>query len=168
MNHPNRRILIVDDNEGIHHDFQRVLAPAKPGSQELAEAESLLFGIPTTKPPVDEDQYDLEFAYQGEDALALVRQRLREHRQFDCAFVDVRMPPGIDGVQTTMQMWRIDRGLPVVLCTAYSDYLWQDIIAHLGKTDGLFILKKPFEAIEVRQLAMALTERRRKEGARAG
>jgi DNA-binding LytR/AlgR family response regulator len=76
---------------------------------------------------------------------------------FAMAFVDVRMPPGIDGVEATYQMFKIDPRVHVVLCTAYSDHSWKKIIERLGPTDRLLILKKPFDSIEVRQMALALT-----------
>jgi len=155
------RILVIDDNATIHNDFRLVLEDGDENDDDLVNEESLLFGTAVeNKPPAQ--RYELEFASQGEDGVALLRKRLREGKPFDCAFVDIRMPPGIDGVETTVRIWEFD-DVPVVLCSAYSDYSWHDIFRHLGKSDGLFILKKPFEAIEVRQLAMALTERRRKE-----
>jgi signal transduction histidine kinase/PleD family two-component response regulator len=75
------------------------------------------------------------------------------------AFVDVRMPPGIDGIETIEKAWKADRGLQVVLCTAYSDYSWEEMIGRLGRSDNFVILKKPFDPTEVLQLAHALTEK---------
>src|SRR5258708_17503219 len=75
------------------------------------------------------------------------------------AFVDVRMPPGWDGVETTAKIWEKYPDLQVVLCTAYSDYSWEDMLKKLGYSDRLVILKKPFETIEVLQLAVSMTEK---------
>jgi signal transduction histidine kinase len=75
------------------------------------------------------------------------------------AFVDVRMPPGWDGVETTLELWKVAPDLQIVICTAYSDYSWDDMLAKLGSSDRLVILKKPFDTIEVLQLANALTEK---------
>src|SRR5688500_20320001 len=75
------------------------------------------------------------------------------------AFVDVRMPPGWDGVETTLELWKVAPDLQIVICTAYSDYSWDDMLARLGRSDRLVILKKPFDTIEVLQLANALTEK---------
>ena len=75
------------------------------------------------------------------------------------AFVDVRMPPGWDGVETITRIWKLYPDLQVVICTAYSDYSWEEMIRQLGKSDSLVILKKPFDNIEVLQLAHALTEK---------
>ena len=73
------------------------------------------------------------------------------------AFVDVRMPPGWDGVETAERIWRECPEVEIVICTAYSDYSWDEIIAKLGHTDRLLILKKPFDNVEVIQLASSLT-----------
>jgi signal transduction histidine kinase len=75
------------------------------------------------------------------------------------AFVDVRMPPGWDGIETIRNLWQADPYLQVVLCTAHSDYTWNQIRDHLGQSERLLILKKPFDNLEVRQLANALTEK---------
>ena len=75
------------------------------------------------------------------------------------AFVDVRMPPGWDGVETTAKIWQKYPDLQVVICTAYSDYSWEEMLKKLGYSDRLVILKKPFDTIEVLQLAISLTEK---------
>jgi signal transduction histidine kinase/DNA-binding response OmpR family regulator len=73
------------------------------------------------------------------------------------AFVDMRMPPGWDGVETTLELWKVAPDLQIVICTAYSDYSWDDLLAKIDGSDRLVILKKPFDTIEVLQLANALT-----------
>src|SRR5206468_403202 len=75
------------------------------------------------------------------------------------AFVDMRMPPGWDGVETIQRIWRIAPDLQMVICTAYSDYSWDEIATTIGQSDNLVILKKPFDPIEVLQLAQALTRK---------
>jgi signal transduction histidine kinase/ActR/RegA family two-component response regulator len=75
------------------------------------------------------------------------------------AFVDVRMPPGWDGVETTANIWQKYPDLQVVICTAYSDYRWEEMLKKLGYSDRLVILKKPFDNIEVLQLAISMTEK---------
>jgi signal transduction histidine kinase len=75
------------------------------------------------------------------------------------ALVDVRMPPGWDGVETTAHIWQKYPDLQVVICTAYSDYSWEMMLKKLGYSDRLVILKKPFDNIEVLQLAISMTEK---------
>jgi PAS domain S-box-containing protein len=104
-------------------------------------------------------QFDLDSAYQGQEGFALVKKALEEGRPHAMAFVDVRMPPGWDGVETTRRIWEIDPDLQVVICTAYSDYSWGEMFEKIGNRGGLLILKKPFDAVEVLQLAQALTEK---------
>ncbi|HEX8706252.1 MAG TPA: hypothetical protein VF815_45880 [Myxococcaceae bacterium] len=156
----NRRILIVDDNEDIHRDFRRILAPTT-GSRNTSELDGLeasLLGEPpttTVKPP----QFELTSAFQGAEALEKVRQSLKDGAPYALAFVDVRMPPGWDGIETLTHLWREEPRLQAVLCSAYSDYSWESISDRLGQTDRLLILKKPFDFVEVRQMACALVEK---------
>jgi PAS domain S-box-containing protein len=75
------------------------------------------------------------------------------------AFVDMRMPPGWDGLQTIEQMWKHDPYLEVVICTAYSDRSWREISDILDRPEQLLILKKPFDSIEAKQLAASLSQK---------
>jgi PAS domain S-box-containing protein len=152
----NGRILIVDDNQAIHSDFRKILC-SDQGS-ELKDMEAALFGA---SPAPQRPTYEIDSAHQGQDALALVEKAREEGRPYGLAFVDVRMPPGWDGVETTSRIWKVCPETQIVLCTAYSDYSWDDMIAKLSYSDRLVILKKPFDAVEVLQLASALTEKYR-------
>jgi len=110
--------------------------------------------------PVGElSDFDIDSAYQGQEGLALVEKSLIEQRPYSMAFVDVRMPPGWDGIETIQHIWKCHPDLQVVICTAYSDHSWDEIIRRLGKSDSLLILKKPFDNVEVLQLAHALTRK---------
>jgi PAS domain S-box-containing protein len=153
----NNRILVIDDNPEIHADFRKVLCAAAPANGALEIVMAEFFG---TKSTVDSQvDFQLDFSFQGKEGLEKVQQSLAAGRPYALAFVDVRMPPGWDGVETITRIWEIDSSIQVVICTAYSDYSWQDIIARLGKSDRLVILKKPFDSIEVLQLAHAMTEK---------
>jgi len=147
------RILVVDDNQAIHDDFRKILAP-EPALDEFEAAEDAFFGVPA--PVVAKASFELGFASQGLEALELVAAATHGGRRYEVVFMDVRMPPGLDGIETTARLWDIDPDLQVVICTAYSDYSWEQMIARLGRTDRLLILKKPFDMIEVVQCAHAL------------
>jgi PAS domain S-box-containing protein len=154
----NRRILIVDDSPAIHDDFKKILVQVNPAGKDFENAEAGLFGPSQTRAEEEQD-FELTSAFQGEEALATVRTAMKAERPFAMAFVDVRMPPGWDGIETIVQLWQVDPDLQIILCTAYSDYSWKDLCARIGATDKLVILKKPFDAIEVLQLANALAEK---------
>ena len=152
-----RRILVIDDNRAIHEDFRKVLSATKPQPSPLAEAEAVLFD---EKPETEvRPSFHLDSAYQGKEGLALVRQSIQDHQPYAVAFVDIRMPPGWDGVETTQKLWEVDPDLQIVICTAYSDYSWDELIRKVGNSDRLLILKKPFDTVEVLQLANALSEK---------
>jgi PAS domain S-box-containing protein len=151
------RILLVDDNPSIHADFRKILCPKHAVNGAAADLEAILFDEAATS--VDPIAFDLDSAYQGQEALKLVQKALTENRPYSLAFVDVRMPPGWDGIETISHLWEVHAGLQVVLCTAYSDYSWEQMRAKLGQPDNLVVLKKPFDNIEVQQLAHALTRK---------
>ena len=153
---PNRRILIVDDNRAIHEDFRKILGPAAAARDELNALDAELFGTPTESA---EEAFLLDSAYQGEEAIEKVRAARVQGRSYALLFVDVRMPPGLDGIETTARLLREDPDVGIVICSAYSDHSWEEMTAAFGKTDRVLILKKPFDTVEVRQLAHALQRR---------
>ncbi len=152
---PNRRILVVDDNRVIHQDFRKILAPS--GSEALDAMEANLFGKQQTD--AEFPGFDMDSAYQGEEALQMAQTARQQGRPYAVAFIDIRMPPGMDGVETTAKLWKDDPDLQVVLCSAYADYSWEEMMGKLGLSQRLLILRKPFDGIEVRQLAYALTDK---------
>ena len=152
------RILIVDDNRAIHRDFEKILGAAPEPAAALAGIESLLFG---DAPPVQGERarYALEFASQGQEGVECVKHAVAAGRPFAIAFIDMRMPPGWDGLETIERLWQTDPDVQVVICSAHSDYDWNDVVARLGQTDRLLVVKKPFEPIEVLQCASALARK---------
>ncbi|KIH81692.1 putative bifunctional diguanylate cyclase/phosphodiesterase [Pseudomonas batumici] len=149
----NRRILIIDDTASIHQDFRKILGPEQEDELSLDTTEHLLFG--TTRP--ERLSFEIDSAYQGQEALELVKLALAAERPYAMAFLDMRMPPGWDGLETIEQLWAVDPELQIALCTAYSDYSWESMDERIAFGDQMLILKKPFDALEIRQMASALT-----------
>lgn len=151
------RLLLVDDNAAIHEDFKKILATPAEADSVLEDFEAALFEKPRNI--IERVLFRLDSAFQGQDALALVEKSLAENDPYALAFMDIRMPPGWDGVETIERIWKIYPELQMVICSAYSDYTWEDLLRRFGQTDNLLILKKPFETVEVLQIAHALTKK---------
>lgn len=153
------RILIIDDNTAIHNDIRKIFIK----DEDLAELDAFTADL------FDEDRneseneilYELDSAYQGEDGYQKVLLAKKENNPYTLAFVDMRMPPGWDGLKTIEQIWAVDPDLHIIICTAYADYSWQEIFDRLGQSDRLLILKKPFDNAELCQMAAAMCEKRR-------
>jgi len=136
---------------------RKILERGSEGSKALDSLEAELFDghAAEREPPV----YEIGSAYQGLEGVDMVAAALARGEPYAMAFVDMRMPPGLDGVQTVAKLWAIDPEVQIVICTAYSDYSWEEILRRLGANDRLLVLKKPFDNAEVCQLACALTEK---------
>jgi two-component system sensor histidine kinase/response regulator len=158
---PNARILVIDDNPAIHHDFKKILSPEPAAVGKLGTAAAALFGRPA--PRADVPRFEIDCASRGQEGLEKVRAALREGRPYAMAYVDTRMPNGWDGIETISRIWQEQGDLLVVICTAFSDYSWDEIQERLGSSHRFLILKKPFDNLEVRQLTFALVERARAE-----
>ncbi|HJX22620.1 MAG TPA: diguanylate cyclase, partial [Steroidobacteraceae bacterium] len=155
--HFSRRVLIVDDNRAIHEDFLKILGGSADNSSELLAAERLLLGEADALPP--RPTFEIDTALQGEEGVARVRQALKDDRPYAMAFIDMRMPPGWDGLETIQHLWELDPHVQVVICSAHADYDWTEVITRLDHSDRLLVIKKPFEPIEVLQCANALTRK---------
>jgi len=152
----NRRILVVDDNRAIHEDFRKILGECR-SDKTVDEAAVRLFGPQAAD--VEWVPFELASAFQGQEALAMVERALQENRPYALGFIDVRMPPGWDGIETIRRIWDVDPEILMVICTAYADHAWEDIVRRLGRTSHFLVLKKPFDNIEALQLANLLTEK---------
>jgi CheY-like chemotaxis protein len=150
------RVLIVDDNEAIHRDF-RSLLESKIESGDLLDLALEVFGEAVgSEPTPDLPRYEFDSAYQGPDALETVKQASSTGQSYTLAFVDVRMPPGWDGVETIQRLWEVDPNIQMIICSAYADYSWDQIVQELGVTDKLLLLRKPFDPNSVKQMALAV------------
>jgi len=155
----NLRILTIDDSPAIQDDYAKILAPQAHDKEKLyALAENILGqdSVPTAKNSIP---FVHVSANSGLSGIEAVEESVKKGRPFSVAFVDIRMPPGIDGLETTKRIWEIDSRINVVLCTAYADYSWNDIHEMLGNSDRLLVLKKPFDKLEVVQMANSLSSK---------
>lgn len=158
----NFRILIVDDNEEIHHDFKNILNSTQGTPRDgLRRLEETLFEPDELKHRQDESlnadsapyAFRIDSAFQGQQALEMVTLAQNENDPYALVFVDMRMPPGWDGLKTIEEIWRSAPKTEIVINTAYSDYSWREIAGRLKVTDKLLILKKPFDPTEAQQIA---------------
>ena len=147
------RILVIDDNQAVHEDYRKVLESPKDDGL-LNDMESLLFGGDSSQQPKTPNfNFQIDSAFQGDEGLELVKKSLVDDSPYAIAFIDMRMPPGWNGIKTAKEIWKVDPNLPVVICTAYTDHTWEEIISELPRIELLLILKKPFDNIELKQMA---------------
>jgi diguanylate cyclase (GGDEF)-like protein len=162
MDERSKKILIADDNRDIHEDIKYILdssASAIADYQETRQLKDELFGEESDSSKNDiivDIKYRIEDAYQGQDAVKMVESARNSGDPYSIIFMDVRMPPGIDGIQAIEQIWKIDPDVEVVICTAYSDYSWDQIISKLGQNDNLLFIRKPFDSVSLKQITLAM------------
>ncbi len=153
------RILIVDDNESIHNDFKKVLQGKS--KDKLRNVEMALFG--EDDPDFEHEEpvieYQIDDAFQGEDAIEMVDRATADGRPYALIFMDVRMPPGMDGIQASARIWERHPEVELVICTAHSDYSWGEMVKEIGASDKLQFLRKPFDMVTVQQMALACVKK---------
>ncbi len=174
------RILIVDDDQAVRESYYSALE-SENEMEDLAQFASSIFDDSTIDTPEEEDffsdsdngtlvesdmdigEYEIKDASQGMDAVKMIETALSENSPFSIVFLDVRMPPGIDGVQTARLIREIDPHIEIVIMTAYSDYSLKEIEKTVGTTDRLLYFHKPFKPDQIQQLTTSLGQRWRLE-----
>ena len=155
----NKRILIVDDMDEIHDAYKTILLK-KPDIDKNG-FDDLVDDLFSEKSESHENHldfdfdYDIDFAFQGEEAIEKVKQSVADDNPYALIFMDMRMPPGMNGVDTIKEIWKIDTRIETILCTAFSDYNWSATLNIIGITDQFLLIKKPFETAEIKQVALA-------------
>ncbi|WP_197442703.1 HD domain-containing phosphohydrolase [Lignipirellula cremea] len=151
------RTLIVDDQDAIHDDFQRILCGEIFRGRPLDAFKAEVLGAVQSAPPLPE--FTLDSAHQGKEGLLAVQQARAQGNPYALAFVDVRMPPGWDGIETAQHLLEADEDLQIVLCTAYSDYSISEILEKFQGVNRVLLVKKPFDAAEISLMAVSLSEK---------
>jgi CheY-like chemotaxis protein len=166
MTEASYRVLVIDDNPWIHEDVRKVIT-LPDNNEELDRLGRSLFGAAATGAAANDQapdrtapiRFEVDSALQGRAGVEAARRARDDGRPYAIAFVDIRMPPGWDGIETIQRLWEVDPALQAVICSAYSDYSWNEIQRRLGGTDRLLVLKKPFDTVEILQLAHTLARK---------
>ncbi|HTL21745.1 MAG TPA: EAL domain-containing protein [Steroidobacteraceae bacterium] len=163
------RVLVVDDEPEIRDAYKQILCDTEVNLEMTGfhELRSRLF----RKNPIEAlrqaatrvTSFETVFCHQATEAVAAVKEALARNEPFAVAFIDMRMPPGPDGVWAATQIRELDPALEIVICTAYSDADPGEIGGYVPPEDKLSYLQKPFHPHEIRQMTIALGSKWRAE-----
>ena len=157
------KILVIDDEDSVREAYRHVFdfhdsAPTNSVAASLAD-ELFASSAPSPTPRARTEPFAVSYAAQGIDGVRLAEEALARGNPFKVAFIDIRMPPGIDGKETARRIRQIDPGINLVIVSGYSDHSVTDIAAVAGPPDKIFYICKPFAAEEIRHMARALSAR---------
>lgn len=157
-------IIFIDDEINILESYKSIFKKNKPASKLLGLADEFL-GESSSKAfdPFDEVDFNILTADQGLVGVELVKKMAEQGNPLKVAFIDMRMPPGINGLETAKMIRGIDSKIEIVLVTAYSDVDFKTISQEIGAHDKLLYLKKPFDTQEIKQIALNLIVKHRNE-----
>jgi len=156
------RVLVIDDDPEILDVFRSILGGAVDAAgRKGTELEGLLAEMMGTREHRDGGRrvFWVDTATQGQEGFEKVRKAGEEGYPFAVVFIDMRMPPGWDGIKTAREIRRHDPHIQIVIVTAYSDAGISEIVEKVGFTNRLLYLKKPFDDEEILQLADSLSMR---------
>lgn len=158
------RLLVVDDDFGVIAAYRLVLETI-PGIETtkkmfgLDALEDDLFGSGSDKNT--EPTWRVSFVDQGLDAVWEVKGAIEAGDPYSAIFLDVRMPPGIDGYETAERIRQLDPNVHIVVVTAFSDYTYEDFLEVAGPAEKISYMAKPVWPDELRKVAHILTSRKR-------
>ena len=156
--HWNYRVLIVDDEAGIHRDFRDMLNPKHRKRLTAEIAETFLDRGPQKKSFVLPN-FELLHATSGDEGHDIIRAGKASNCPIAVAYIDVRMPPGIDGVEAIRRIRQIEKDIEVVIMTAYTDKPLPEIVRDMKLLNKLLYIRKPIAPEEVQQITLSLVER---------
>jgi len=151
------RILVVDDDAMLIGEYLRCLGKDfEPDSatSTLSDLEKVLFGEETDAKGAA--KFEVQSCDQGKIAVEAVREAVKVGNPFSIVFLDIRMPPGIDGIEAAKQIRELDQNVNIVIVTGSVSPEPENLGKQIPPADRIFFFKKPFHAVECRQLAAAL------------
>ncbi|EWY36571.1 hypothetical protein N825_26405 [Skermanella stibiiresistens SB22] len=151
------RVLVADDEPMLLDSYRYVIDDLAPRRDRMTELEEQLFGQ-ADDPPAPE--VELVCVRQGDPAVALVKEGLRTGRPFGAAFLDVRMPPGISGLEAAKRIRALDGLINIVIVSGFTGVDAREITRDVPPADRLFFLAKPFQARELQQYVLSFSARR--------
>ena len=150
--HMNHRVLIVDDQSEIHDDFVEMLTPGLTNASTDELASAFIHEEDKTFLP----EFELLHATSGEEACAIIKAGKESNRPVAVAYIDIRMPPGIDGIETIRRARKTDRDIEIVIMTAYADKSLPEIVQDMELLHKVLYIRKPFTREEVQQITLSL------------
>ncbi len=152
MEYANRRVLIVDDQKEIHDDFIEMLKSQRSD----AWADKLAAAFVTEEDQSFFPELELLHARSGEEACDIVKLGKERTRPIAVAYIDIRMPPGIDGIETIRRVREVDRDVEIVIMTAYTDRSLPEIVRSVEPLHKALYIRKPFAREEIQQITLSL------------
>ena len=151
----NYRVLVVDDQREIHQDFDEMLTPGVTGASTDDLAEAFASEVDESFLP----KFQLLHARSGAEAYDVIKTAIEADDPIAVAYIDIRMPPGIDGIETSRRIRAIDENIEIVLMTAYTDKSLGEIVREMDLLHKLLYIRKPFAREEIQQITLALAEK---------
>ena len=150
------RILVVDDDEGVLDSYKNIFGLSRESASDtrIQDLQAQLYG--TDSSPANAFPYDITYHQQANDAIQAVRVALNNNQPYAMTFLDVRMPPGPDGVWAAEKIRGLDPLINIVMVTAYSDIDPAEISSRVQPLDKLLYIQKPFHIQEIQQFGAAL------------
>jgi signal transduction histidine kinase len=130
-----------------------LVVDADPGLQQ--ELDKLFNGEANLADSTEEPSYIIDNCPNCRSAREAVYDKIAAHSPYQLAFIECHFSDG-DGLALISDLWRLDPGLHIVICSADTQLNWQQIVDTVGESDQLLFLQKPYYQLALRQIVHAL------------
>ena len=151
------RVLVVDDDASLISEYVRCLGDdfeADDFTATLTDIEKVLLGEESDEHGAA--RFEVHSRNQGEAAVAAVQAAIAARNPFSIVFLDICMPPGMDGIEAGKRIRLLDPNVNIVVVTDSASHAPENLGKKIPPADKVFFFQKPFHALECRQLAAAL------------
>ena len=137
------RVLVADDDELVLDCYRNAFNEGEPSSHEetIVELEAELFDAVEDTP--EQPKFEIVACTQGDDAISLAREAANDGAPFDVVILDVRMPPGIDGVETGSRIRAFDAEVEIIFVSGFSDVPLEELQRRVPPPIKLHYFNKP-------------------------
>ncbi len=138
------RVLIADDESAIVRIYsiglQHYFAP-DPDSSGLVHDRGYLDEME------DDDRPSIEITVcqQGTEAVKLCREASESDSPFDVVVLDIRMPPGMDGIEAATEIRELNPDLPVLFVSGFAEYTLEQLRERMKPAAQIDLIEKPVQ-----------------------
>ena len=152
------RVLVADDDENVLDCYREAF-----GDDDHTDQMKMLDALAAELFDADDNienhpKFDIVACNQGDDAIKVAEAAREQGEPFDVVILDVRMPPGIDGVEAGSQIRQLDPDVEIVFVTGYSDIAFEELQRRVPPPMHLHYFNKPLSFTQLAEDVVSMVQ----------
>ena len=152
------KVLVADDDERVIECYREAFGSVEP-TQHMRALNALAAElIDTTGDLESTPKFEVVTCNQGADAIEAAATACDAGEPFDVVILDVRMPPGIDGVEAGSQIRKHDPDVEIVFVSGYSDVPFEELQRRVPPPMHLHYFHKPLSFAQLAEDVVTMVQ----------